>query len=451
MTEPTAYINVRWPKSAASKDADHNCVIGQDINIKPEVLQDFSATILKPVEQDLVVLAGAVAFADRKVRRQRSKGWARNIKLQVPVQNIAKWKEKAVRESLIDVLDWVTGDRWEFDFVKDPTTLVLEQSSLDFTRGNYVVVPFSDGMDSYLQWQLLKKEEPDVNVLRVHTSSRASNKARNGEIDSQGSNSDQRLAMPVSLAIKDHAERSYRTRTFLFYTIAGLAAHKVGAKRVVVGENGVGTFGPSMARFGDECPHRTTHPAFTRRLAAFLNRVMNSSIIFEHPQQYLTKGQVLQKAANLGISGWEKTHSCTRGSRSDLGGVPCGICGGCLLRRTATHAAGLPDVLYFWDDLSHAELDECRSIPTGRDALPNDEDIARHGIADMAAFAEFGASDQNLDVFEHASWEIFGRAGRDTDQAAIKLAQLAQTHALEWSSFENKFDVRGFIRRQQES
>src|SRR3546814_17139099 len=111
-------------------------------------------------------------------------------------------------------------------------------------------------MDSFLQWQLLKKCEPQANILRVHTHSRASNSTRNKSIDRAGDKSDQRLATPISLSIGDHAEITYRTRTFLFYPVAVLAAHKFGTKLFVVGENGVGMVGPSMVTSGDECTDR---------------------------------------------------------------------------------------------------------------------------------------------------------------------------------------------------
>ena len=443
------HIAARWPRVAKMARADYDCVIGRDFTIKPAILQDFSANLLSPVEQDLVALVGAVAYADRVVRRRRGKGWTRDIHLSLPVQAHAVWERPAVQNSLTDALSYVTGDNWTFRFLSGAKPLTVRQSSLDFKRGSYVVLPFSDGLDSFLQWQLLKKEEPDANILRVHTASRASNKERNTLIDAFGGSADQRLAMPISLSVRDHAEPTYRTRTFLFFLIAALAAHKFGTKRVVIGENGVGTYGPGMVPFGGEYPHRTTHPAFTRRLSVFINRLLESEVVFEHPQQFRTKGQVLKHAVRLGVRGWERTHSCTRNARNQLDKLPCGICGGCLLRCTAMHAAGLSDGKYFWDDLSGMSLDDCRSRRNARVAKPSDIDIARHGILDMSGFAELGLPTTPKLPFDRVAWEVVGKADASLRAIASDISQLARDHAEEWEAFKARYTADGFLNGQQ--
>jgi len=300
-----------------------------------------------------------------------------------------------------------------------------------------------------LQWQLLKKEESRSNVLRVHTHSRASNRRRNKLIDLARDGSDQRLAMPVSLSKLNHPESTYRSRTFLFFSIAALAASKIGTSRVVIGENGVGTYGPGMVPFGDEYPHRTTHPAFTARLALFVNNLLGASVSFEHPQQFRTKGQVLKHAISLGVSGWEHTHSCTRSARNQLDGLPCGICGGCLLRRTAVYHAGLRDERYFWHNLSAVELDDCRSDPGGRLAAKSDYDIARHGILDMESFAAL-AQQSSMELFERAAWEVVEEVGPAHANISVEIASLARNHASEWSSFRGSFEGGGILNTDQE-
>ncbi len=441
------HVAVRWPGMAETKYAQFRCELGKDIIISPELLQDYCAKLITPVEQDLVIIAASVAFADRLVRRQHSNGWSRDLLLTVPVSDPNLWSRTTLTTTLYDALEYVTGDRWEFDFVRDcDQSLVKGQSSLDFTSENYVVLPFSDGLDSFLQWQLLRKEDSKSKILRVHTKSRASNKARNVLIDAQGDSSDQRLGMPVSFSLGEHLEPTYRSRTFLFFAIAALAAHKSGTNRVVVGENGVGALGPSMLPFGDECPHRTTHPAFTRRLANFINIALGCNIAFEHPQVFRTKGQVLSYAISSGISGWESTHSCTRGPRNRLDKKPCGVCGGCLLRRTAIHSARVNDsATYFWDNLSGIELDDCRSDKTGRLATKTDLDIAKHGIFDMTEFSLLGGTGVSDEVFQRAAWEFKEERGTHLDEVKSKIQSLAANHAKEWTDFRNQFGPNGFI------
>jgi hypothetical protein len=264
-------------------------------------------------------------------------------------------------------------------------------------------------------------------------------------IDSHGDKSDQRLAMPISLSVGAHAEPTYRTRTFLFFVMAALAAHKFKAKHVVIGENGVGMLGPGMVPFGDECPHRTTHPAFTRRLTVFLNRVIDNRLEFNHPQKFRTKGQVLTHALKQGVTGWQQTHSCTRDPRTKLDRMPCGICGGCLLRRTAVHAAGQRDSEYFWDNLSGKTLDDCRADRSLRKTRASDIDIGLHGISDMAGFAELALPSTPREIFDRAAWEIVGKVDDSLVSTAERVKDLIDTHAIEWNAFRARFSTNGFL------
>src|SRR5712664_1081529 len=137
-----ARIGVRWPSQAKKGKLDFDCVVEREIKINPRVLQDFSATILKPLEHDLVLLSGAVAYADRVVKRRRGSGWSRNLEITLPVSIPKYWQNQAIIRSLVDALDYVTGDYWHFKFVPGAKPLTVPQSSLDFRLGNYVVVPF---------------------------------------------------------------------------------------------------------------------------------------------------------------------------------------------------------------------------------------------------------------------------------------------------------------------
>ncbi len=336
-----AHISVRGRRDQATEGATHECVIGRDLKIDLQALQDYCARLLSETEHDLVVLCGAVMYADRMVPRRRASGWPRDLEVTLPVNVPEAWRQPEVMAALVDALEFVSGDHWRFNFVVGAERVTVDQSSINFTNGPYVIVPFSDGLDSYLQWKLIGKEEPAVKVLRIQTSNRGTNERRNRSIDHTGPQQDQRLRLPVIAAVGSHPEQSYRTRTFVYFCMAALAAAKAKTTRVIIGENGVGALGPSMIAYGNECPHRTVHPAYTRRLAKFLNAVLGTNIVFEHPQRLRTKGEVLKHALSLGVAGWERTNSCVRGPRDGLGQMACGACSNCLLRRTALLAAGI--------------------------------------------------------------------------------------------------------------
>jgi 7-cyano-7-deazaguanine synthase in queuosine biosynthesis len=300
-------------------------------------------------------------------------------------------------------------------------------------------VPFSDGLDSFLQWKLLGAEEPGVKVLRIQTSNRGTNERRNRAIDRTGPQQDQRLRLPLSAAVGSHPEQSYRTRTFLYFCMAALAAAKAKTKRVIIGENGVGALGPSMIAYGNECPHRTAHPAYTRRLGKFLNALLETDIVFEHPQVRRTKAEVLKRALALGVTGWERTSSCVRGPRDRIGQMACGACSGCLLRRTALLAAGIEPKGFFWENLGGSSLDQGRGNPKGRKARDHDWDIVRHGAHVMDELAELAKLDAQVPVYLRAAWELNGPVQTGLAQTAMEIHRLVQAHAKEWKALLGYF------------
>jgi hypothetical protein len=221
--------------------------------------------------------------------------------------------------------------------------------------------------------------------------------------------------------------------------MAALAAAKLRATRVVIGENGVGALGPSLVQYGNECPHRTTHPAFTRRLAVFVNALLGSQVAFEHPQLWRTKGEVLRKAKALGITGWERTNSCVRDARAGLGGLPCGACTGCLLRRTALVAAGCEAQGYFWQGLSSGSLDACRSNLDGREAEDNDWDVMRHAAHTMDELAALAPLPADAESFLRGAWEVSSPVPQGLEGVAAKVHRLVGGHAREWAAFRASF------------
>jgi hypothetical protein len=427
----TAHIAVKWSDTPTS-GATHHCLVGRDIKLSPQALQDYGGSLLTDTEHDLIVLCGAIAYTDRLVRRRRGSGWPRQLRLTVAVIDTVAWNRTSVIAGLRDAVQYITGDRWTFEFVSGGQRITVQQTAWRFADGPFVVVPFSDGLDSFLQWQLLRLEEPDATPLRLQTSSRALSEARNRLIDVAGGADDPRIRLPITFRV-DHAEPTYRTRTFLFFAMAALAAAKVGSTRVIIGENGVGALGPGLIPYGDECPHRTTHPAFTRRLARFLNELLGTQSVFEHPQLYRTKGEVLDRGLNLGVRGWEHTNSCVRDSRSDLGGLACGVCAGCLLRRTALWAAGKEPTGYFWENLSAQSLDASRNR-CGRDATDNDQDIMLCGAHAMESLAKLSCKSPEASIYQQAAYELVGTQG-DLSEVAQKIHRLIAAYANEWRNF----------------
>lgn len=426
----------------APPEGSIHCILDEHIKINPYIVQDYSAKLFEPHDDDLLLVLGAIAFADRVVKRRRGTGWTRKFTVSLPVQDLEKWRDPAVLKMLEDALYFLTGDHWTFDFRKGAGRNARLQSSLDFSEVSDAVIPFSDGLDSFIQWKMLQREDAHRTPLRIQTGTRALSKRRNNSIDAAGEKRGLRLPIPISLSVGNHAEPSYRTRTLVFFAMAALAASKVGAERIIVGENGVGALGPSIIPYGDEWPHRTTHPGFTSRLARFLNAILDTKLRIEHPNLFLTKGEMLETAISAGLEGWQETRSCVRGDRDGLSSPHCGLCSGCLLRRQSLNRIGLQDNDYFWNDLSKSTLDACRS-QTGRPVSKNDSDIAFHAVHSMEALAHIcdGAERAN-DYIQAAADRLPDRAGEDSSG---KLQRLFREHATEWRVFKARFGGAGVL------
>jgi len=70
MTQVPAARIVLGYNSSPSRGSEIRCTVGRDLVIKPERLGRYCVRPLEPRIYDLVLIAGAVAFADRVVQRK---------------------------------------------------------------------------------------------------------------------------------------------------------------------------------------------------------------------------------------------------------------------------------------------------------------------------------------------------------------------------------------------
>lgn len=445
---PSAKFRVFMPGDVASvRKGEIPCVIGHDVQIDAEALEDFCFQLLSEREYELALLAGVVAFADRSVRRLHSEGWARHIEIGMPVRRPDDWHP--CESSLQELLQFLTGDHWEIKFTK-PGRLCgnTRQDVFPLGGGNFVVVPYSNGLDSYAQSQLLKLKSNRLTPIRVTTWNRALAGQREWKVDADGTKY-RRVSVPIRFKTDNHPEPSYRARSFLFNVFAGLAAHLAQAECVLVPENGQGSLGPSILPFGSESPHRGSHPGFTRKLGGFLELVLGRPVRFEHPQLWRTKGEVLQvlKEANL-LGDWINTTSCPRDRRDiSLKGklVHCGVCAACLLRRAAAHANGLvePANTYLWTDLTAPALSDSIHPDADRRTSANDIDIASHGVLDMTELANLADAPDDDPSISQCAFEISGAGSMISAQANLK--RLLKAHKHEWESFRAHLGPHAWI------
>jgi hypothetical protein len=234
-----------------------------------------------------------------------------------------------------------------------------------------------------------------------------------------------------------------------------LAANLSNAESIIIPEAGQGVFGPSFLPSGNESPHRGTHPGFSRRLSAFFREFWGREFLFEYPQLWRTKGEVLSilKSKNL-HSGWEATMSCSRDQRdvTTTRGkrVHCGICTGCFLRRLSAFTAGLPDSdeNYFCGNLSAPTLEQTIVRDAARGTTSNDSDIAFRSIMLMEEFARLSAkSESNSRLMENLS-DAFDCNTLQLNEKYQRLRYLLAAHAAEWRVFTQSLGKLSWVNQE---
>jgi hypothetical protein len=437
-------------KRGRSVGSELLCRIGDDVSYSASRLEVFCFSHMSESEEELILLSAVVAFADRSVRRTTSSGWLRRIHVVMPVGSPSFWSRKRVKQSLEEALCFVTGDHWTFEFERR-TSKLLNPKQREFALGasDTIVIPFSSGLDSFAQSRLLTHEGVDATPIRLTASNNGLPGDRLWVEDSDGRRFP-RVSIPFRLKKNNHYEPSYRTRSFVFAALAGVAAHLAKSRFVVFPEAGQGSFGPSLVPVGAESPHRGSHPAFTLKMTEFFSALWGEPIHFRHPQQWRTKGQVLEELIKHGVAtGWTKTFSCSQGARQIYTArgkkIHCGFCSGCLLRRASVNASGLQeaDDQYFLANMTASSLEAGVCSDAGRKVSKNDHDIAAHAVMGMESLARFGDGPADDLMIKKNLLDAF--PPQEFDDAEKRLRKLLSAHRAEWTHFKQSVSDKSWV------
>jgi len=437
---PKAHIQVIGPRDRERR-ATHHCRLDQQIRLDHDRIQRSFPTLLTHRDLDLLTVVGSVGFADRAVPRRRSSGWGRDLQVSIPVSDPDFWARGVLQNALTECLSLLTGDTWQIDFTRLKIVRPL-QPSLHCDPKPFAdvscVIPYSGGLDSLAGLQLWQAANPNKAALRIGTDTNRDV----GEVirrTTEGWRGTEPVSVQLVLATGEHPEATYRTRTFVFFSTAMLAAKLASVSRVLVMENGQGALGPSLVPMGDEWPYRSTHPLFTESLHRLLVHVWNGEApVFEHPHLWKTKGELLREAARAGdTDAWRKSRSCSRNPRRNKGkgaAPSCGLCGGCILRRSSLVAAGLgaleSDEDFVWKDLSRPTLEESGCVKIAK----SDRTIATTNILDMRALCGTATEPPATSVLRVAD-EVAGATRIGYEEAMRRVKRLVEQHRLDWNAF----------------
>lgn len=248
---------------------------------------------------------------------------------------------------------FLTGDIWRLYFRERDTkyaTLLKKPAGLSLPPFDSVCL-FSGGLDSFVgAVDLLAAKAKPIFVSHYWDISTSSQKLCAQRLGAAYGAMEPRhvrahVGFPDNLVAGSELEKTTRGRSFLFLSLAALAAAGLrDDPPVYVPENGLISLNVPLdpLRVG-AWSTRTTHPFYLARWQELLDGLGISARIV-NPYRFKTKGEMLSGAADTAFvqKNLTATISCSSITKARWKGLPpghCGHCTPCLIRRAAIRAA----------------------------------------------------------------------------------------------------------------
>jgi Queuosine biosynthesis protein QueC len=304
---------------------------------------DFSKIFgdISSLERDLLRVASAIFACDLAFKRGQREEIVRTIELSIPVVN---HKTFISIKNEIEIALWnLSDDNWSLEFKRIGG---VAEPARKWPGKNGKTILFSGGVDSFSgAVELIEQNGAkgvhlashftgNVVIHQSQTDLYEHLKATVGQPQWTAIRTGGKKSPAAGFPADHEREDSQRTRSFMFLTIAALAARRSGHRQLVyIAENGqMAIHLPlSPARIGAFSTH-TAHPEFVRRMAHLLSEALEIEILVENPYLYLTKAEVVARITQAHRGALCKAVSCWRASRVTRS-RHCGECVPCLIRR----------------------------------------------------------------------------------------------------------------------
>ena len=311
---------------------------------------------------DLMEVALAAYTADRLSKRffKNEASGQRRFQIRVGVREPDIWNDSSVSDSLRELLNWVSGDDWSFEFVKRQSEyFVAETESYLFSvplQKPVSVSSFSGGLDSLagLSMHALQRDTGTCVLVSGITNNRPralqklqiqriKKVLKNRPVDSRPEV--RHVAVPFGIRNlgKTPEEKSQRTRTVVFLALGAATAFQANTDTLWVYENGLGALNLPLneTQLGVD-NYRGVHPRSLRMASELFEKVLGRKIHIENPCLFETKAEMCEhlRPANL-VEAIADTVSCDSFPVRVSGQPQCGYCTSCILRRMSIHAANL--------------------------------------------------------------------------------------------------------------
>lgn len=337
-------------------------------------LRDYGLTP-NDVSLDLAILAATVTAADTRISRYRNAQdhWTREIAIHVPVADPILWRSQ---DGLIStLLNFLTGDRWSLHFRDRPE---IEGGLVQASKKNLLFHPtsvclFSGGLDSFIGAIDLLSQGFTPLFISHHWDSISSKYQKDcsallsGRFNNVFGHIRARVGFVRKTFDDGGGEDTLRGRSFLFFSLASMAADAVGGSMVInVPENGLISLNVPLdpLRVG-ALSTRTTHPYYMARFNEMLGN-LGIDATLHNPYAFMTKGEMVSQCRDQTFIRQHavNTMSCSSPQSSRYDPDPaertpkhCGRCVPCLIRRASLYAAfGNDQTPYRVRDLSAQPL-----------------------------------------------------------------------------------------------
>lgn len=362
--------------SEAPDSSYHELIAGRHFHLDFNSLERLFWTNPSPRLIDLLRIAMSVYTVDRLARRKLQsprRRWFRSVRLTIAVSEPEFWRRSDVLDTLIECVEFLSGDNWELQFVKDKQD-APRQNAL-FLRGDYpfsvppLLCLYSGGLDSAAGLGIRIAENPGRPVIPVtvwHQPHQREVIRRQYAILNEQYNAQihpliVKTAMVWSSELADRRrkqERSQRCRSFLFASVGAVAAAISEVPTVEVFESGIGAINlPLMAGMIGSKATRGSHPHFLRLMSYLASLTAEHKVSFCLPFGTSTKGEVVKQIAEKGLERVGlSTVSCVHYPLHDRAHKQCGVCPACIFRRQAMMVAGIrePQDTYKYDLFCHS-------------------------------------------------------------------------------------------------
>jgi hypothetical protein len=330
-----------------------------NVNIRFENVAKVFGRQLSPRLVDLLEISSYVFSADCATRRgtewtdgQSIEAWSRDFAFLIPVRDVVFWSSEAIQSLMVEVLTFLSDDKYTFTFVPLKHERPYQQQYLEFAgfdewpfHAPDRVLMFSGGLDSLAG--AVETAERGHNSILVSHRPVSTMSARQSKLFKRLKDAfpGRLLHVPVWIN-KDQRlgqEPTQRTRSFLFSALGAVVGQSINAGGVRFFENGVVSLNLPVA---DEVlrsrASRTTHPLALHLLQRLCAAVMERNFVVDNPYFYKTKTEVVEILSASGVPYLiPYTCSCAHSMFKSKSQWHCGKCSQCIDRRFAIIAAGL--------------------------------------------------------------------------------------------------------------